>query len=120
MSHIHSHLHAAFDRFPLLLESLAVEFGTDGLASVAERFIEAEAADFAWEGRFAERNLGRTDGYEDDDEITDVVKIIGYFRSRYYVATCLVDAERRVHQMLRQRHYNSIESAEEAFIASGG
>jgi hypothetical protein len=31
-----------------------------------------------------------------------------------------VDAERHVHWMLRQRHFDSFESAEQAFMAAGG
>jgi hypothetical protein len=48
------------------------------------------------------------------------VAILGYFRAHYYVATCLVDGERCVHWMLRLRHFESFESAEQAFLAGGG
>lgn len=54
-------------------------------------------------------------GYEsldDEDETFERVSIIGYFRSRYYVATCVVDAERHVRWMVRLRHFDSFESAE--------
>src|SRR5262249_37448177 len=37
MSHIHTHPHAEFDRFPMLVESVKEEFGTDGLMSNVER-----------------------------------------------------------------------------------
>jgi len=116
----HAHPHAESDRFPLLLESLAQEFGRDGILSVAERFIEAESADFHWEGRFAERNLGAYEGFTEDDEEAERVEIIGYFRQRYYVATCIVDAGRRVGGMLNLRHFDSFETAKRAFLASGG
>lgn len=120
MTTLHIHPHAAFDRFPMLVESVKEEFGTDGLMSNVERFIEAERADFHWEGRLTEMNLGAYESFDDEDEAFEAVAIIGYFRSRYYVATCVVDAERHVHWMLRLRHFDSFESAEQAFLATSG
>jgi len=120
MTTLHIHPHAAFDRFPMLVESVKEEFGTDGLMSNVERFIEAECADFHWDGRLAEMNLGASESLDDEDEGFQGVAIIGYFRSRYYIATCVVDAERHVRWMLRLRHFDSFESAEQAFLAGGG
>jgi len=120
MSHIHIHPHAAFDRFPMLVESVKEEFGTDGLMSNVERFIEAERADFHWDGRLVEMNLGTYESLGDEDEAFEAVAIIGYFRFRYYVATCVVDAERRIRWMLRLHNFDSFESAEQAFLAGGG
>lgn len=117
---LHTHPHAAFDRFPMLVESVKEEFGTEGLMSNVERFIEAERADFYWDGRLAEMNLGAYESLDDENEAFERVSIIGYFRSRYYVATCVVDAERHVHWMLRLRHFDSFDSAEQAFLAGGG
>ena len=120
MTTLHIHPHAEFDRFPQLLDSLAQEFGRDGILSTAERFIEAEWADFHWDGRLAEMNLGAYESLDEEDEAFELVSIVGYFRSRYYVATCVVDAERHVRWMLRLRHFDSFESAEQAFLAGGG
>lgn len=108
----HVHPHAEFDRFPRLVD----EFGSGAVDAI----IDAEAADFAWDSRFAERNLGVWEGFDDDEDGGEIVLIIGYFRSRYTVATCVVDAQRRIHGMLKQRHFDSIESAEAAFLAGGG
>ena len=119
MTTLHSHPHAAFDRFPTLVESVKEEFGTEGLMSNVERFIEAERADFHWDGRIAEMNLGTYESLDEDDKAFEAVAIIGYFRSRYYVATCVVDAERHVRWMLRLRHFDGFESAEQAFMAGG-
>ncbi len=104
----HVHPHAEFDHFSQLVE----EFGS----AAVDAIIDAEAADFAWDSRFAERNLGAWDDCDDDEEGGEIVRIIGYFRSRYIVATCVVDAQRRVQVMLKQRHFDSIESAEQAFL----
>ena len=119
MTTLHNHPHAEFDRFPMLVESVKEEFGTEGLMSNVERFIEAERADFHWDGRIAEMNLGAYDSLDEDDKAFEAVAIIGYFRSRYYVATCVVDAERHVRWMLRLRYSDSFESAEQAFLAGG-
>ena len=120
MSRIHTHPHAEFDRFPMLVEGVKEEFGTDGLMSNVDRFIEAERADYHWDGRLAELNLGAYESFDEEDEAFERVSIIGYFHSRYYVATCVIDAERHVRWMLRLRHFESFESAEKAFLAGGG
>ena len=120
MTTLHQHPHAAFDRFPQLRRDLVAEFGTDGIDAVLEHFIEAERADFHWDGRVAEMNLGAWESLDDEDEAFERVEILGYFRRRYYVATCLVDRDRHVHWMIRLRHFESFESAEQAFLAGGG
>jgi hypothetical protein len=120
MTTLHIHPHAAFDRFPMLVESVREEFGVEGLMSNVARFIDAELADFHWDGRIAERNLGAYESLDDDGEDAfERVEIIGFFRGRYYTATCLVDAERHVHWMLKLRHFGSFEDAEQAFLAGG-
>lgn len=113
--------HAAFDRFPMLVDSVSREFGTEGLMANVERFIEAERADFHWDGCIAERNLGACESLDDDDgDAFERVEIIGFFRDRYYIATCIVDAERCVRGMLELRHFDSFEEAEQAFLGGGG
>jgi len=112
MSHLQSHPHAEFDRFPVLV----AEFGSDSV----EAIIDAEAADFAWDSRFAERNCGAWDGFDDDEDSGEIVRIIGYFRSHYIVATCIVDGNRHVQMMLKQRHFDTVEDAEQAFLDGGG
>lgn len=101
MSHSVLHPHAEFDRFPQLLE----EFG----AGFVEAVIAAEEADFVWDSRFAERALGG-----------GRVRIIGYFRHRYLVVTCLVDSRRRVRALLKLRRFDHLAEAEAAFVEGGG
>lgn len=111
------HPHAAFDRFAQLVRDLTKEFGSEGIGTVVERFIEAEQADFFWEGRISKTPLGAyEDGLDDGEEPREVVAILGIFRGRYYVATCVLDAQERLHSMLRLRHFDGIESAERAFL----
>ncbi|HLG90331.1 MAG TPA: hypothetical protein VKZ79_24430 [Alphaproteobacteria bacterium] len=117
---IHHHPHADFDRFPQLVRDLTNEFGPDGITAVVERFIDAEQADFYWEGRIAEMPLGPFYGAFDDEEDAGLgVAILGIFRGRYYVATCVVDAARRVCALVRVRHFGDLSSAESAFLTSG-
>lgn len=121
MAIMSTHPHAAFDRFPMLVECIKQEFGRDGLMSNVERVIDAERADFHWDGRIAERNLGAYESLDDDNEDAfECVDIIGFFRGRYYTAICIVDADRYVHWMLRARYFDSFEDAEQAFLSGGG
>lgn len=103
MTTIHTHPHAAFDGFPQLYRDLIAEFGTDGIDAIIEHFIAADWADFHWDGRLAEMNLGAWESVDEEDETSERVAILGYFRGRYYVATCLVDGNGSVHWMLRLR-----------------
>ena len=112
------HDHAAFDRFPELVRDLTAEFGSDGIGATVDRFIAAEQADFCWEGRFAEMNLGEFETVDGEYEGCERVAVLGYFRAQYYVATCVVDEERHVRALLKVRQFESFESAESLFLAS--
>ena len=111
------HGHAAFDQFPELVQDLTTEFGSDGIGAIVEKFIAAERADFCWEGRFAEMNLGEFENVDGEYEGCDQVAVLGYFRGQYYVATCIVDQERHVRALLKVRQFESFGSAESALLA---
>ncbi len=112
MSQIAAHPHAEFDRFPMLAE----EFGS----AFVDAVVEAEAADFAWDSRFAERDLGAWESLDDDDDGGQLVRIIGYFHGRYLVATCIVDDRRRVTAMVTKQCFDDFENALQAFLGGGG
>jgi hypothetical protein len=112
------HEHAAFDRFPELVRDVTAEFGSDGIGAVIEKFIAAEQADFCWEGRLAEMYLGAFESFDGDDEACERVAVLGYFRCEYYVAICIVDAERKAIALLKSRKFESCEDAEISFLAS--
>src|SRR3546814_19119952 len=120
MTTLHTHPHAAFDRFPQLVRDLTVEFGTDGIDAVVEHFIEAERADFHWDGRIAEMNLGAWESLDEEHEAFELVAGIAYFRSRHYVATGVVDRARHVPGLPRRRPLESFESGEKASRSAGG
>ena len=112
------HEHVAFDRFPALVQDLTMEFGTDGISTVVEKFIAAEQADFLWQGQFAELNLGEFESFDGDEIGCQRVAVMGYFRREYYVAICIVDAERKAIALLKSRQFESCEGAENAFLDS--
>src|SRR3546814_13636300 len=120
MTTLHTHPHAAFDRFPQLVTDLVAEFGADGIDAVVEHFIEAERADFHWDGRLAEMNLGAWESLDEEDGAFERVAIIGYFRSRHSVATCIVDGARPVHWLLRLRHFERFAITTTAVLATRG
>lgn len=110
------HPHASFDRFPQLVRDLEIEFGRGGLDAVVERFAEAELAEFVWDGRIAERDLGAFESFDDDEfEGSDRVRILSIFHGRYRVATCIVDRSRRLQMMIVSREFDDLPSAENAF-----
>ena len=117
MSALLPHPHAAMDRYPRLVRELTQAYGSDGIGAVVDRTIAAELGDFCWDARIAEMALGPVVESLDEDEvgICERVKILGYFRGRYHVATCIVGADRRLHWMLRVRYFDDYETAKSAF-----
>ena len=111
------HGHAAFDRFPALVRDLTAEFGSEGIGAVVDKFIEAEQVDFCWDGRFVERNLGAFESFDGDEDGCERVAVMGFFRGEYYVAICVVDAERQAVALLKSRQFCCFESAEIEFLA---
>ncbi|TSD83006.1 hypothetical protein FFK22_040030 [Mycobacterium sp. KBS0706] len=110
------HPHASFDHFPQLVRDLEIEFGPDGLDAVIERFVTAELGEFIWDGRIAERDLGAYEGLDDYEvEGSDLVRILGVFRGRYWVASGVVDPTRKLQMMLIMHEFDDRPSAEFAF-----
>lgn len=111
-----THLHAQMDRFPQFLNTIRAEF-PDDCDTIADDIIDAELGDFCWDARFAERRLGVIDSLEDDEaDARAEVRILGYFRGQYLVATCIVDGEHRLRWMPKMRQYDALEAAEYAFL----
>jgi hypothetical protein len=105
------------DRFPQFLSTIRAEF-PDDCEAIANEIVEAELGDFCWESRFAECPLGPVEyGFDDDAGPCMEVAILGYFRERYLVATCIVDAQQRLRAMLRVRYYDELDDAESIFLA---
>jgi len=112
------HSHAAMDRYPLFLSAIRNEF-PDDCEAIADEIIDAELGDFCWDSRLAERRICVLEPLDDDEnDAREEVRILGYFRGRYIVATCIVDAERRLEWMRKVRHFDAQIDAETAFLAA--
>jgi hypothetical protein len=109
--------HAAMDKFPQFLSTIRAEF-PDDCEAIADQIIDAELGDFCWESRIAERSIGIIgDLFDDEEGVREEVRILGYFRGQYLVATCIVDAERRLQWMPKVRHFEALSDGEGAFLA---
>ena len=94
------------------VEEIRTEFG----AVLAERIIEAEAVNFLWESRVAERYLGQQVSWELDDEDVSQelsrVAILSVLDGRWHVGICLVDGEGAAVELLWKRRFDSRGEAE--------
>jgi hypothetical protein len=108
-------LAAANTRCDAVVEGLRAEFG----AILADRILEAEAADYLWEARLKERYLGQhlDVGFGEDDCETEVarVAILSFLGGVWHTASCLVDGEGMAVDLLWKRKFDRRESAEAAF-----
>jgi hypothetical protein len=100
--------------FPALLNDLEIEFGTSEIGAVAACFLDAERADFHWAARISERHLGLYESLEDENRELERVAIIGRLGGRWYVATCIIDGDGAVQDLLGLRHFDSVADAERA------
>lgn len=101
-----------------LMAGLELEFGRDAGAALAQRFLDAEDADFRWDARVRERWIGAYAGAEDDEVELDRVRILGRLDGDWFVATMIVDGEGSAHGMLGYRAFESRRAAELAFDAA--
>jgi hypothetical protein len=83
---------ASRDAYPALLAGLQAQYGHAGAVELATHFLEAEAADFHWESRVAERWLGTCECADDGAELARIA-IAGELRQVWFVAICLVDGD---------------------------
>jgi hypothetical protein len=90
-----------------LVAGLEIEFGHDAGGGLAQRFLEAEEADFRWEARVEERWLGAYECQDDGEFELDRIAIFGRLDGRWFTATMIVDGEGLPHGMLEQRTFRS-------------
>lgn len=99
-----------------LVDALRAELG----GVLAERVIEAEAAEFLWESRVRERYLGQHVDAFDHDELwsEDVSRIafLSFLDGRWHAGICLVDGEGAAIELLWKRTFQCCEEAETAFV----
>ena len=99
-----------------LVDALRAEFG----AVLAARILEAEALDFLWESRLAERYCGQHSGpdieFADDGE-TELsrVAIVSFLDGSWHAAMCLADGEGAEVALLWQHRCQAREEAQAVF-----
>ena len=109
----------ATDTYAALVSGLEVEFGTTETPALASYYIDAEAADFYWDARQMERHLGAYESLDSDNEGLELIHIIGVLNARWFVATCVVDGDGQVRDMMKLRLFTSAWDADEAFWRNG-
>ena len=102
-------------RGEVLVEGLRAEFG----AILADRILEAEAADYLWEARLKERYLGQHldvgfDDFEDERELSRIA-VMSFLGGVWHTASCLVDGDGVAVDLLWKRSFDSREAAEAGF-----
>jgi hypothetical protein len=107
---------AGTGRCEALVDALRAELG----GVLAERVIEAEAAEFLWESRIRERYLGQHVGVIDDEECSseDVSRMafLSFLDSCWHAGVCLVDGEGAALELLWNRKFRCAEEGKIAFI----
>ncbi len=99
----------------ILVSGLEIEFGRGAGEALAQRFLEAEEADFHWEARVQERWIGSYSAVEDDELELDSVRIVGQLDSEWFVAVMIVDGDGNAHGMMGKRIFRGRAYAMRAF-----
>jgi hypothetical protein len=107
---------AGIGRCEALVDALRAELG----GVLAERVIEAEAADFLWESRLRVRYLGQhVDAIPDDESASQDVSrmaFLSFLDGDWHAGTCLVDGEGEALELLCKRSFGCFEAAQIAFL----
>jgi hypothetical protein len=103
-------------RCEALVDALRAELG----GVLAERVIEAEAAEFLWESRVRERYLGQhIDAFDDAEfpfEEVSRIAFLSFLDGRWHAGICLVDGEGAAIHLLWKRTFRNSEAAEIAYL----
>ena len=102
-------------RCDALVDALQAEFG----GILAARILEAEAVDFLWDARVAERYLGQhiideIDAEDASQELSRVL-VLSHLTGVWHVGLCLVDGEGTAVDLLWKRPFGSHAEAELGF-----
>jgi len=97
------------------MDAIRAEFG----AVVAERILEAEAADFLWEARLRERYLGQYfDVICDEEDASDDISRVAFlscFDGVWYAGIGLVNGDGAAVALLWKTAFESLVEAESSF-----
>ena len=98
-----------------IVDALRAEFG----AIMAERILEAEAAEFLWDARVKERYLGQHFdvglGIDEDEIELARIAILSFLGGHWHVGSCLVDGDGRPVDLLWKRSFDDLDEADAAF-----
>jgi hypothetical protein len=107
---------AASDRvMAALVSGLEIEFGHGVGEALAQRFLDAEEADFLWDARDEERWIGAYENTVDGEIDLDRVRIFGRLDGRWFVAVMIVDGDGYARGLMGKREYSRREQALAAF-----
>jgi len=100
------------------MDAIRAEFG----AVIAERILEAEAADFLWEARVRERYLGQHFNIicDEEDASQDISRIafLSLFDGDWYAGIGLVNGEGAAVDLLWKQQCESFFEAESALVCA--
>ena len=98
------------------IDALRAELG----GILAERILEAEAANFLWDSRVVERYLGQhIDAIPDDESMSEDVSrvaVLSLLDGAWHAGICLVDGQGSAIDLLWNQTFDSRDEAEYAFI----
>ena len=107
------------DAYGQLVRELQAELEQADVGALADRIVEAEAADFYWEARIRERYLGQdfTGNAWLDEGDDDVVRVafLSFLAGGWQAGACIVDGEGRAVDLLWKRSFGDREEAEMTF-----
>ena len=107
------------DAYGQLVRELQAEFEHADVGALADRIVEAEAADFYWEARVRERYLGPDfsgiAGVDGDEEEWVRIAFLSFLAGKWHAGTCIVDGEGRAVDLLWKRSLEDREEAEMTF-----
>lgn len=108
---------AATDRvLAALVAGLEREFGHDAGEALAQRFLDAEEAEFLWEARDQERWIGSYEAADSEAGVElDRIRIVGRLAGRWFVAVMIVDGDGNPHGLLGKRSFGHRRGAMAAF-----
>ena len=78
-------------------------------------FSDFETIDRHWEARLEERLLGFYESLDEDEEELARVAILGRCGDLWFVATCLVDGQGEVQDLLGTRSFGAYAEADRAY-----
>ncbi len=80
-------------------------------------FGDFDDVDLHWAARREERYLGLYESLDEDDGELARVAILGRIEGQWFVATCLVDGEGGIQDLIGRRPFGSYQAADQAYRA---